>query len=319
MKKSTLAILAIFSGLGFSIFSTSSFSPEPLPEDKVALGKRLFHDPILSLDKSISCASCHKPEHGFADDKPVSLGVGGKLGNRNTPSVTNMLARESFFWDGRAATLEEQALKPIENPDEMALPLDQAIARLKKDKYYKSAFTKLYGGQPSKAFLADALAAFEKTLETGQTPFDRYVMQGDSSQFSAAAVRGRELFNGSKAKCFDCHFSPDFTGNEFKNIGLYNGKDLNDLGRFNVTKKEEDKGKFKVPGLRNITETAPYMHNGMFKTLREVVEYYNEPQRFVKGSIGIDTLMQKPLGLTESEIDDIVAFMETLTDDRFRK
>lgn len=286
-------------------------------EARAELGRKLFFDPILSSDRTISCASCHKPEFAFADNAPVSKGVGGALGTRNTPSVMNSTARVSFFWDGRARSLEEQARFPIENPVEMNLPIEQALERLNADPYYSAEFQRLYGGPATVKSLGSALAAFQKTLETTNSPYDRYQL-GDDDALSPAAKRGRLLFI-DKANCATCHAGEDFTSDRFENIGLYNGKELNDRGRGAITGLPQDDGMFKVPGLRNVALTAPYMHNGMFATLREVVEYYNDPDRFVSDSINRDAKLDKPLGLTEDEIDDIVAFLESLTDDRFRK
>lgn len=283
------------------------------------LGEKLFFDPILSRDSSVSCASCHRPEHAFADLTPTSKGVKGRMGGRNTPSCMNMTDRNFYFWDGRAETLEQQALGPIENPVEMDLPLTIAVKRLMNNAYYYASFVNVYGKKPSKELIAQAIANYERTLETSNTPFDRYLQGKDTVALSASAIRGLELFNG-KANCFDCHFGPDFTGNDqFRNIGLYNGKNLNDKGRHDVTKNESDLGKFKVPGLRNIAMTAPYMHNGMHKTLMEVIEYYNEPDKFVNNSINRDSLLNKPLGLTAEEKKDLENFLLSLTDDRFTK
>ncbi len=284
-----------------------------------ALGEKLFFDPILSRDSTLSCASCHKPEFAFADNTPTSKGVYGRMGNRNTPSCMNMTDRNFYFWDGRAETLEQQALGPIENPVEMDLPLTIAVRRLMENAYYYQSFVSIYGKKPSKELLASALANYQRTLETSKTPFDKYMQGTDTNALSASAKRGLSLFNG-KAKCFDCHFGVDFTGNDqFRNLGLYNGQDLNDKGRYNVTGKESDLGKFKVPGLRNVALTAPYMHNGMHKTLMEVIDYYNEPDKFVNNSINRDTLLSKPLGLTAEEKKDLENFMLSLTDERFVK
>jgi len=200
---------------------------------------------------------------------------------------------------------------------EMDLPINEAVRRLNDDHEYVNFFTKIFGKKPTRENLAEAIASYERTLETVDTPFDLF-MNGDDAAMSEAAKRGQVLFN-EKAKCFDCHFGPDFTGDEFRNIGLFNGKDLNDAGRFVVTKDSKDIGKFKVPGLRNIAVTAPYMHNGMFSTLREVIDFYNDPKQFVKGSVNIDTLLQKPLGLSEQEKQDLEAFLHALTDARFVK
>lgn len=279
------------------------------------LGEQLFFDPILSLDSTISCASCHKPEFAFADNEPNSAGVGGRRGNRNTPSAMNLVDHNFFFWDGRAESLEEQALGPIHNPVEMDLPLSLAIRKLKKHKSYNQSFYAVYGKAPSTELLAKAIAAYENTLETGNTAFDKYMSGRDTTVFSQSAKRGLTIFN-NKGKCFDCHFGSDFNGSDkFRNIGLYNGKNLNDEGRFKVTGKAKDLGAFKIPGLRNIALTAPYMHNGMHKTLREVIDYYNEPDKFVNNSVNRDSLLNKPLNLTEEEKKDLEAFLLSLTDE----
>ncbi len=294
-------------------------TPQSIATSEVQLGEKLFFDPILSRDSTISCASCHKPEHAFADIAPTSKGVLNQMGKRNTPSCMNMSARNFYFWDGRAETLEEQAMGPIENPVEMDLPLTIAVKRLKENEYYYTSFVSVYGQKPSKELLTKAIAEFERTLETSKTPFDKFMREDDSSALTASAIRGLALFNG-KGKCFDCHFGVDFTGNDqFRSLGLYNGKDLNDKGRFDVTKKETDLGKFKVPGLRNIAMTAPYMHNGMHKTLMDVINYYDEPNKFVKNSINRDSLLNKPLGLGENEKKDLENFLLSLTDERFKK
>ena len=281
------------------------------------LGERLFFDPILSLDSTVSCASCHIPQFAFSDTARFSRGVGGRLGRRNAQSITNMTAREHFFFDGRAATLEQQVLMPILDTLEMRATPELVISRLQQHPFYGPAFREQFGKTADMESLAAALAEYVRTLETPDTPFDRW-MQGKANSMSEAAIRGRQVFM-VKGKCFDCHFSPDFTGDEFRNIGLYNGKALNDPGRFTVTGDPADKGKFKVPGLRNVALTAPYMHNGMFATLEEVIDYYDTPDKFIGDAIGRDTLMARPLGLTAAEKSDLKAFLEALTDDRFHR
>jgi cytochrome c peroxidase len=300
------------------VFTISSFFEENTDiKTKAALGKKLFSEKILSKDSSVSCASCHKPQFAFADTVAFSTGIGGKLTKRNTPSVLNMKNRPYYFWDGRAASLEEQCLMPIQNPDEMGLPVEEAVKRLNQSKEYRLLFQKIFGQKPDAKNLATAFAAFEKTLETVDSKFDDW--SNNLKNLTAQEERGRQLFVGDKAKCFDCHREEDFTTDEFKNIGLYNGKDLNDAGLFNLTNKEADKGKFKTPGLRNIAVTAPYMHNGMFKTLEEVVEYYNDPKKFVSNPINIDDVLKVPLNLTVKEKKDLVAFLKTLTDKKYMK
>lgn len=286
--------------------------------NKAQLGQRLFFETKLSADSTLSCASCHIPSHGFADTLAFSRGVRGHLGKRNAPSCANISDRPYLFYDGRAATLEEQVKFPIEDANEMGLPIATAVKRLQSDANYVRLFTKVFGKGPSEQNLKAAIAAFERTLETSNSPFDRY-MAGDTMAISLSAQRGRELFMSDKAKCFDCHFSPDFTGDEFRNIGLYDGKHYKDVGRYGITKKKEDLGKFKVPGLRNVAFTAPYMHNGIFTTLRQVIDYYNDPSKTVAHSINADTLLAKPLDLTEQEKQDLENFLLTLTDDRFKQ
>lgn len=284
---------------------------------KAGLGKKLFSEKMLSKDSTVSCASCHKPDHAFADTVAFSTGIHGKFTKRNTPSVLNMKNRPYYFWDGRAASLEDQALMPIQNPDEMGLPVEEAVLRLNESPEYKKLFQKIFKQKPDAKNLAAAFSAFEETLETVNSKFDDW--SNGLKKLSASEERGRELFVGDKAKCFDCHRMEDFTTDEFKNIGLYNGSELNDAGVYQVTKKESDLGKFKTPGLRNIGVTAPYMHNGMFKTLEEVLDYYNDPDRFVQNPINIDDALKKPLGLTEEEKKDIIGFLKTLTDKKYLK
>ena len=288
------------------------------PSSIEELGELLFNDSILSRNNQVSCASCHKPQFAYADNTPVSIGVDGLKGGRNTPSAMNQGARNFQFWDGRMETLEEQAVGPIENPVEMDIPLSFAVEKLNKHSQYRKFFIKIFGHPADKKSVADAIAAFERTLETNNSAFDHYMNGSDTSKFSISAKRGREIFN-VKGKCFDCHFGPDFTNDDFRNIGIFNGKDLNDSGRFVVTRDPEDIGRFKTPGLRNIAMTAPYMHNGMHKTLMDVINYYNEPDKFIGNSINRDTLLSKPLGLTNQDKKDLEAFLLSLTDARFLK
>ena len=286
------------------------------PATPAALGEQLFFDPILSQDRTVSCASCHKPEHAFADNVALSPGIHGQLGTRNTPSAMNTAGRLAFFWDDRAASLEEQALGPIANPREMGLPLAEAVTRLNTDANFARWFGQVYHGPATEKNLARAIAAYERTLETANTPYDRYTA-GDDAALTPAAARGRLLFIG-RANCANCHSGEDFTADRPKSIGLYNGRELNDPGRGGVTKDPAHLGLFKTPSLRNVAVTAPYMHNGMFKSLREVVEYYNHPERVVQGSVNRDKALDTPLNLTDSEISDLIAFLESLTDDRFK-
>ena len=282
---------------------------------KVALGEKLFFDPILSLDNSISCASCHKPEFAFADNIALSLGVGDSVGERNTPSVMNMLSRPYFFYDGRAPSLEAQAIMPIENPLEMHLDFDEAVKKVLNNEEYLALFNKVYEAKPSSSNITNALAEFQRSLESdGSAPHDLWISEVDTNALSLSQLRGREIFIADEFKCFECHFSPDFTGDEFRNIGLYDGVKLLDKGRFDETKDSLDIGKFKTPGLRNVALTAPYMHNGMFETLEEVMDFYSNPYDFVEFPINMDTLMIEPLNFTDQQKTDLVNFLHSLTD-----
>jgi len=313
MKKT---IFSFFAAVFITIFITSFFEKESNGiQTRAGLGKKLFSEKILSKDSSVSCASCHIPGYAFADTVAFSSGIEGKLTKRNTPSVLNMKNRPYYFWDGRATSLEEQCLMPIQNPDEMGLPVEEAVKRLNASREYTLLFKKIFNQKPGARNLAAAFAAYEQTLETVDSKFDDW--SNNLKKLSAAEERGRELFVGDKAKCFDCHRMEDFTTDEFKNIGLYNGKELNDAGLFTLTNKENDLGKFKTPGLRNIAVTAPYMHNGMFKTLEEVLDYYNDPGKFISNPINMDPALKKPLGLTDKEKKDIIAFLKTLTDKKY--
>jgi cytochrome c peroxidase len=298
------------------LFGFKKTDKKPLTD--VVLGETLFHDPILSADHTISCASCHKPEFAFADTTAFSVGVGGKTGTRNTPSAMNMAMREHFFWDGRAASLEAQVSGPVSNPLEMNLLFKEAVKRVRKNKRYRSLFWQVYRSLPDSANMVKAIAAFERSLETFNTPNDRWLNDLPNG-LTDEQLRGRELFMSNRTRCFDCHFTPDLTGDEFRNIGLFNGTTVNDSGRFLITRKQEDIGKFKVPGLRNVAITAPYMHNGQFKTLRDVINYYNEPDKIISNALNRDTILPRQLHLTEMEKQELEAFLNALTDDRFAR
>lgn len=299
--------------IGVTLMLGFSFNEEKITsKNKAALGKLLFNETMLSLDSSVSCASCHKPEFAFADTAAFSMGIHGKPSSRNTPSVLNMKNRPYYFWDGRAHSLADQALMPIENPDEMGLPIKEAVARLNQSEKYRKLFKKIFRQLPNEKNLALAIAAFEETLETVDSKFDDW--SNNISELSESEERGRALFVGDKAKCFDCHSMEDFTDDGFKNIGLFNGKEANHSERYRITRKLADIGKFKTPGLRNIAVTPPYMHDGRFKTLEQVVSYYNTPFMFVDDPVNMDAALMKPLGLTQQEKKDLVSFLKTLTD-----
>ena len=314
IRKIFIAVLGALAFI-FSVAFQSQKEEDLLTKEK--LGEKLFFDPVLSRGQAISCASCHLPEFAFADTAAFSIGDKGTRLARNSPALTNLSGRTDFFWDGRASSLEEQILGPLSSHDEMDLPVEEAVERLRKNEFYSAAFQKVFKTEVSQKNLLSAIAAFERTLETTDTPYDRY-LDGDEKAMSAAAIRGRILFIG-KANCATCHSGEDFTADRFKSIGLFNGKELTDVGRFSISKDSAHIGMFKVPGLRNVAVTSPYMHNAMFKTLKEVVQYYNTPDKFVRNSVNRDLSLGSSLNLAEEEVDDLVAFLEALTDDRFNK
>jgi cytochrome c peroxidase len=245
----------------------------PVTAARVALGRKLFFDPILSADRTVACASCHHPDHGFASVDARPRGVGGRTGNRRAPSLLNRAYGTAFFWDGRAATLEEQALKPIESPDEMASSVPEAIRRLKADAGYKDQFAAAFDDGVTADNLAKAIACFERVLLRGDSPVDRFRQKGQRSAMTKAELHGLWLYE-SKGLCWQCHSGKNFTDEAFHNTGVTWGGD--DLGRFLVTKNDADRGKYKTPSLRGVKLTAPYMHDGSLKTLEEVVEFYNK-------------------------------------------
>lgn len=297
--------------IGVVLWMAFSTPPDFNELTEAQMGRKLFFDKRFSLNNRISCADCHIPNFAFSDTTALSKGFNRERTTRNAPPLTNLTGRPYFFWDGRSPSLEDQVLHPIQHPVEMGLTLKELNKRLRADKFYVNWFKKHYGKLPDAYLAARAIAAFERTLETGNAPIDRF-MDGDSGAISISAMRGRDVFT-EKGKCFECHFTPDFTADEFKNIGLFNAKNLNDSGRYIVTKNPADLGKFRVPGLRNVTLTAPYMHNGMFKSLEEVIDYYNDPASVVPDGINRDTLLIGKLNLTPQEKADLLAFLQTLT------
>jgi cytochrome c peroxidase len=312
---SILSSILIFSSCSENKTGTKTLkTPSSIEE----LGELLFNDSLLSKGNQVSCASCHKAQYAFADNTPVSFGVDSAKGGRNTPSAMNLAGHNFYFWDGRSETLEDQTVGPIENPVEMDIPLSEVVRKLNAHPQYQHFFVSLFGHQADKQSIVAAISAYENSLSTSNTAFDNYMNGKDTTQFTIAAKRGRKIFN-VKGKCFDCHFGPDFTNDDFKNIGIFNGRDINDSGRFVVTRKPNDIGRFKIPGLRNIAVTAPYMHDGRFKTLKEVIDYYDEPDKFIANSVNRDTLLLHPLKLTPQEKQDLEAFLISLTDRQFTK
>ena len=285
-------------------------------EAEVALGRRLFFETALSANGEISCATCHTPDRGFGDGRQFSTRVAGKPLKRHTPHLFNLAWNRTFFWDGRATSLEQQALEPIRSADEMGLPGDAAEDRLRAIPAYVELFEAVYprSGVTMKN-LAKALAAFERTIVSVDSPFDRF-QAGDRTAMSESALRGRDLFFG-RAKCSTCHSGPNFTDGQFHNTGVVS----NDQGRAAFDRVGEFQMRpypffqmrqaFKTPGLRNVALTAPYQHDGSEETLRQVVKFYNAGGRDLK-SYG-KALDIKPLGLSEVEVADLVQFLEALT------
>ncbi|NBV12760.1 MAG: cytochrome-c peroxidase [Sphingobacteriia bacterium] len=301
----------------YSIDIPAGFPSPDIPADnamtqnRVSLGKRLFFEKALSIDSSISCASCHFQIHGFSDPKRFSLGVGDSIGVRNAMALSNVAYQEDFFWDGGVPSLELQVLAPIENPLEMNFSVPQVVERLKKDPSYIYDFKKAYNREPDAYALVRAIAAFERTFISGNSPFDQYTYQGKTSALSASALRGKDIFFGEKAECFHCHTGFNFTDNRFQNNGLYS--EYQDIGRARVTIKSSDIGRFKTPSLRNIEVTAPYMHDGSIASLEAVVQHYMSGG---KGHPNQSPLI-KPFTLTLQEQQDLIAFLKSLTDESF--
>lgn len=276
----------------------------PMTEATIDLGRRLYFEKALSSDRTISCASCHDPARGWSNGEPFATGVDGQVGGRNSPTVINTAYQKFQFWDGRAGSLEEQALGPIQNPIEMNLTLDEAVKRLSESDDYRRRFREAFGTEVTAEGIGKAIAAFERTIVSGNAPYDR-LKAGETAALSEAAQRGMKLFFG-KANCSACHVGPNFTDNGFHNLGVGIDDPNPDLGRQVVTGQLGDRGSFKTPTLREIARTAPYMHDGRFATLREVVAYYNQ------GGTDNPQLDEEvfPLKLTDQEIDDLVRFLE---------
>lgn len=290
--------------------------PQPLPEpthpadnaatpEKVALGKQLFFDRRLSRDDKLACATCHDPAKGFSNGARIATGIDGKKGRRSVPGLTNVAFGRSFFWDGRARTLEEQALLPIQDPLEMGLGLEALVQKINGVADYRKQFETVFSGPATAARIAQAIAAYERTLVARDTPFDRY-LKGDKKALSPSALRGLELFYG-QGRCAVCHKGPNLTDEEFHNIGVLDDGPP-DKGRRGITGKEADHGKFKTPSLREVGHTAPYMHNGRFKTLLEVVQHYNFGGVTTEANDHRDEQL-RVLYLGEQQANDLASFL----------
>ncbi len=317
----------------------------PQTPEKIALGQKLFFDGRLSADGTVACSTCHDPARAFTDGRPTSIGIQGRVGQRNAPTILNALYNKTQFWDGRVKTLEEQAALPIVNSVEMGQPsLDAAVARIAAIGEYQQAFRRVFGRPPNGTDLVRAIAFYERTLLSFDSPFDRFIA-GDRNAIDDAAKRGWEIFN-TRGRCNKCHALTEdkrdvtnFTDNDFHNIGigiirhnvvvlarqavqLINSgdtaaidraaiqTDMSALGRFLITKKEPDTAAFKTPNLRNVLVTGPYFHDGSQETLWDVSDHYNKGDGLQNPYLDVDI---QPLALTEGDIDDLVAFLASLT------
>jgi cytochrome c peroxidase len=317
----------------------------PQTADKIALGQRLFFDDRLSVDGTVACNTCHDPARAFTDGRITSVGVKGRAGQRNAPTVLNALYNKTQFWDGRVQTLEQQAALPIVNSVEMGQPsLDVAVARVAAIREYRLAFRRAFGRSPNGPDLLRAIASYERTQLSFDSPFDHFIA-GEQNAIDDSAKRGWDIFN-TRGRCNKCHALTEdkrdvtnFTDNDFHNIGigiirhnvvglakqaeqLINSgdaqaidnaaiqTDMSALGRFLITKKESDIASFKTPNLRNVLVTGPYFHDGSQETLWDVVDHYNKGAGLRNPYLDEDI---QPLALTEEDIDDVVAFMASLT------
>ncbi len=339
--------------IGFPAQLTQAVIPSdnPLTPKKIDLGQKLFFDGRLSADDTVACATCHDPARAFTDGRPVSIGIHGRAGQRNAPTVLNTLYNKAQFWDGRVNTLEEQAALPITNPFEMGQSsFDAAVAKIAGIEEYRRAFLNAFGRPVNGPDLLRAIAAYERTLGSFDSPFDRFIA-GEKNAIDDSAKRGWELFN-TRGRCNKCHALTDtrrdvtnFTDFDFHNIGIgiirHNvvalarkavqeiasghletidraaiTSDLSVLGRFLITKKEGDTASFKTPNLRNVLVTGPYFHDGSQETLWDTVDHYNKGDGVQNPWLDEDI---QPLALTEGDIDDLVAFLASLTSAPYRE
>ena len=289
----------------------------PLTKEGVSLGRMLFYDPILSGDSTLSCAGCHLRQNAFTDPDRFSEGIDGSLGDRNAMQIINLGYADRLFWDGRVHGLEEQALQPVENPVEMHETWPNAVAKLTRHPDYPKLFYEAFGEcNITKELVVRAIAQFERILLSGNSKFDKVTLGGTGVFFTDEELNGFDIFNTERGDCFHCHGGALFTDNEFHNNGL--DSTHTDTGLEIVTNNVHDRGKFKTPTLRNIELTAPYMHDGRFQTLEEVIDFYSEGLHF---SETIDPLMknvaQGGIQLTPQEKSDLIAFLKTLTDMEF--
>jgi cytochrome c peroxidase len=305
---------------GMEEFFAASSQPDPA---RVRLGRWLFYDTRLSSDRTVSCATCHRPEFAFSDTQPVAMGIGGQLGRRKTPSLINLGARtllpgterdpgHVFFWDGRASSLEQQVMAPIADSKEMGFGHDALLLRLSEIEGYRPFFNDTFGSTAiTLDRIAAALADYVRMRRSGNAPYDRWSYGRDGRAMSEEAQRGSEIFffNGG---CATCHAGFNFSDGLFHNIGIgwdAGAKAFSDAGRAAITHDPRDRGAFKTPGLRDVEKHPPYMHDGSLATLRDVVEFYNRGGNQVPGQ----SARLRRLGLSPSDVDAVVAFLRTLS------
>lgn len=329
MKKIVLIFGIIFIVFGIVAFTKLNFTPiyldipkgwpkpnydfknNPLSEERFQLGRHLFYDPILSRDNTISCASCHLQQTGFTHvDHDLSHGIDGKIGTRNSSTIMNIAWSKNFMWDGSIKHLDDQAINPITSKVEMDETMENVVKKLQDSEKYKELFKKAFGTDKiTEQLTLKAISQFLVMLKTSNSKYDKVIRKVE--KFTEMEEKGYKLF---KVHCASCHKEPLFTNNEFENNGLTIDTTLNDMGRMFVTKNKKDKQKFKVPTLRNVQFTMPYMHDGRFKTLNEVLKHYNN------GIVNSETLskeLREPMNLTDNERTELVAFLKTLTDNEF--
>ncbi len=278
-------------------------------QERWELGKQLFFDPIMSNTYSISCASCHLPQFAFSDTTAFSIGEGNLKGRSNAPSLTNIAYHPYFTRAGGVPTLEMQVLVPIQEHDEFNTNIVDLAERLKKIPSYVEQSWKTYGREPDPYVITRSIANFERSFISGDSKYDQYEFQGRKNVLKENEKRGKNLFFSERTNCSSCHGGFNFTNYAFENNGLYT--EYTDSGRMRLTRLEEDRARFKVPSLRNVAVTAPYMHDGSIKTLEQVVAHYNGGGKFHKSK---NSNLIKPLGLKDQEQKDLVAFLKTLTD-----
>ena len=286
------------------------FKKNPLTEEGFQLGRHLFYDPILSRDNTISCQSCHLQQTGFTHvDHQLSHGIEGKIGTRNAMVLINLAWNKNFMWDGGVNNIEMQAINPITSPFEMDETLENVVAKLQNSSKYRTLFSKAFGDEKvTSQRLLKALAQFTVMLKSSNSKYDKVMRK--EAVYNEREQRGYDLF---KVNCASCHKEPLFSNDKFENNGMEIDTTLNDFGRIKITNKKEDYLRFKVPTLRNVQYTFPYMHDGRFKTLTEVVKHYN--------SLGNDKSLPKelakPMQLSDNDRVDLVLFLTTLTDKEF--